>query len=55
MRIGEAPAGPVSHAESRGAAADELEYTNMVEVLKPYTDKGRPISIAFLNWFLEHI
>ncbi|HEY4142795.1 MAG TPA: restriction endonuclease, partial [Pseudolabrys sp.] len=33
----------------------DLEYANMVATIKPYTDKGRPISIAFLNWFLEHI
>jgi AIPR protein len=33
----------------------DLEYAKMVATIKPYTDKGRPISIAFLNWFLEHI
>jgi len=33
----------------------DLEYTSLVNVIKPFTDKGRPISIAFLNWFLEHI
>ena len=33
----------------------DLEYGKMVAIIKPYTDKGRPISIAFLNWFLEHI
>jgi hypothetical protein len=33
----------------------DLEYAKMVTTIKPYTDKGRPISIAFLNWFLEHI
>lgn len=33
----------------------DLEYANLVGGIKPYTDKGRPISIAFLNWFLEHI
>lgn len=33
----------------------DLEYGKMVATIKPYTDKGRPISIAFLNWFLEHI
>ena len=27
----------------------------MLKVIKPYINKGRPISIAFLNWFLEHI
>jgi len=32
-----------------------LEYAKMAQMVKPYTDKGRPISIAFLNWFLEHI
>lgn len=35
--------------------ADDLEYTNLVTLIKPYTDKGRPVSIAFLNWFLEHV
>src|ERR1051325_10072991 len=34
---------------------NDLEYAKMVATIKPYTDKGRPISIAFLNWFLEHI
>ena len=34
---------------------NELEYANMLKVIKPYINKGRPISIAFLNWFLEHI
>jgi hypothetical protein len=33
----------------------DLEYAKMVATIKPFTDKGRPISIAFLNWFLEHI
>jgi Restriction endonuclease len=33
----------------------DLDYAKMVATIKPYTDKGRPISIAFLNWFLEHI
>jgi hypothetical protein len=33
----------------------ELEFANMLEVIKPHINKGRPISIAFLNWFLEHI
>ena len=33
----------------------DLEYAKMVATIKPYTDKGRPISIAFLDWFLEHI
>jgi hypothetical protein len=33
----------------------DLEYAKMAQIVKPYTDKGRPISIAFLNWFLEHI
>jgi len=33
----------------------DLEYGQIVATIKPYTDKGRPISIAFLNWFLEHI
>ncbi len=33
----------------------DLEYAKMAATIKPYTDKGRPISIAFLNWFLEHI
>lgn len=33
----------------------DLEYAAMVGTIKPYVDKGRPISIAFLNWFLEHI
>jgi hypothetical protein len=33
----------------------DLEYAKMAQMVKPYTDKGRPISIAFLNWFLEHI
>jgi hypothetical protein len=27
----------------------------LVTRIKSYTNKGRPISIAFLNWFLEHI
>ena len=35
--------------------AADLEYENLVKHLKPFTDKGRPTSIAFLNWFLEHI
>lgn len=35
--------------------ADELEYANLVKIIQPYIAKGRPISIAFLNWFLEHI
>lgn len=34
---------------------DDLDYANMAKMIKSYTDKGRPISIAFLNWFLEHI
>jgi len=34
---------------------NNLEYGNLVTLVKPYTDKGRPISIAFLNWMLEHI
>jgi hypothetical protein len=33
----------------------DLEYAKMVAIIKSYTNKGRPISIAFLNWFLEHI
>ncbi len=33
----------------------DLTYANLVTLIKPYTDKGRPISIAFLDWFLEHI
>jgi restriction endonuclease Mrr len=33
----------------------DLEYANMVAIVKSYADKGRPISVAFLNWFLEHI
>jgi hypothetical protein len=33
----------------------DLEYPNLVKAIKSYTDKGRPISISFLNWFLEHI
>jgi hypothetical protein len=33
----------------------DLDYANMAQMIKSYTDKGRPISIAFLNWFLEHI
>jgi hypothetical protein len=33
----------------------DLEYATLVATIKRYTDKGRPISIAFLNWFLEHI
>jgi hypothetical protein len=33
----------------------DLEYAKLVAIIKPYADKGRPISVAFLNWFLEHI
>ena len=33
----------------------DLEYATLVTTIKRYTDKGRPISIAFLNWFLQHI
>ncbi|HML07944.1 MAG TPA: AIPR family protein [Xanthobacteraceae bacterium] len=33
----------------------DLEYANMVKAIRSYIEKGRPISIAFLNWFLEHI
>jgi hypothetical protein len=33
----------------------DLDYAPMAKIIKSYTDKGRPISIAFLNWFLEHI
>jgi hypothetical protein len=33
----------------------DLEFAKMAALIKPYTDKGRPISIAFLNWFLENI
>ena len=36
-------------------APEELEYAPLIALLKPYVDKGRPVSIAFLNWFLEHI
>jgi hypothetical protein len=35
--------------------ANELDYNELLTVIKPFTDKGRPTSIAFLNWFLEHI
>ncbi|MDO9432927.1 MAG: AIPR family protein [Phenylobacterium sp.] len=35
--------------------AADLEFASMLELVKPFTDKGRPRSIAFLNWFLEHI
>jgi hypothetical protein len=34
---------------------NDLEFSELVKLIKPYTDKGRPVSIAFLNWFLEHI
>jgi hypothetical protein len=34
---------------------DDLSYGSLVDLIKPYTEKGRPFSIAFLNWFLEHI
>jgi hypothetical protein len=34
---------------------EDLEYAKLVTMIKPYVDKGRPISIAFLNWMLEHI
>ncbi|HEV2574163.1 MAG TPA: AIPR family protein [Beijerinckiaceae bacterium] len=34
---------------------DDLEYANLAEIIKKHTDKGRPFSIAFLNWFLEHL
>ena len=34
---------------------EDLEYVELVKTLKPYLDKGRPVGIAFLNWFLEHI
>ncbi|MGA0595025.1 AIPR family protein [Enterovirga sp. CN4-39] len=33
----------------------DLEYGNLMEVIKPFVDKGRPISIAFLNWILENL
>jgi hypothetical protein len=33
----------------------DLDYAKLVTIIKPYIDKGRPISIAFLNWFLENI
>lgn len=33
----------------------DLEYAPMLVAIKPFMDKGRPASIAFLNWFLEHI
>ena len=33
----------------------DLQYSKLVAIIKPYVDKGRPTSIAFLNWFLEHI
>ncbi len=33
----------------------DMEYANLVKIIKSFTDKGRPVSIAFLNWFLEHI
>lgn len=36
-------------------APEELEYAPLIALLRPYVDKGRPVSIAFLNWFLEHI
>lgn len=34
---------------------DDLEYVSLLELIKRYTNKGRPVSIAFLNWFLEHL
>lgn len=34
---------------------EDLEFSSMLIAIKPFTDKGRPASIAFLNWFLEHI
>lgn len=33
----------------------DLDYSNLVEIIKPFTNKGLPESAAFLNWFLEHI
>ena len=33
----------------------DLEYANLVPILKPYSPKGRSESATFLNWFLEHI
>lgn len=33
----------------------ELEYSNLSNLLSPYTKKGRTNSRAFLNWFLENI
>nr|WMC97246.1 AIPR family protein [Aminobacter aminovorans] len=35
--------------------AQDLEYVELLKIVKQYIDKGRPVSIAFLNWFLEHI
>lgn len=49
---------PISLTHRRGfppVKIDDLEYKQLVEILRPYTEKGRPTSIAFLNWFLEHI
>jgi hypothetical protein len=46
---------PTRDAKGNKMKDADLEYGKMVATIKPYTDKGRPISIAFLNWFLEHI
>jgi len=33
----------------------DLKYESLQVVLKPFTEKGRGESIAFLNWFLENV
>lgn len=35
--------------------AENLDYKNIKNILKPYTSKGRPESSSFLNWFLENV
>lgn len=35
--------------------AEDLYYQNTLQLISKHTDKGRPESAAFLNWFLEDV